>query len=148
MDIKEIIKSPEKHLESKEKMAFVLAFIKHKEKQFKEVEKKIKEKLDEIMEREGAKEMEFTFENEKGSKKFKVKKVEQAQIEEYNAQTVFNVIGENALEYFKIDNAKLKKKLAELVKAGQITSEVFEKLQKDKIIKQKKGYLSINELKK
>ena len=130
------------YLNSPEKAAEALLFVRKLERFAEEIKGKVKERTVEIMDREGKDLITYSItDNETGEvRSWEVKRSYGTIVKEYRAKNVVRALGaEKAIEFFKVSKSDLERYLKKASAKGEISMKQVETATDDPIEKTRKG---------
>jgi hypothetical protein len=144
-----LIEQPKFRLKTKEDVATALLLVRNTKKIVEEMEKRIKEKAEAIMEEEMITEIELdTFEKKTGEiNKWQIRKVEPTVSKAYNPQSVINALGEEAYKFLTVGKTKLEGYLKKMTAQGKLPMSVCDKASENFVEKPIKGKIIFKEIK-
>lgn len=129
------------YINSPEKVAEALLFIKALEKMTEEVKKSVKDRAVELMEKENKEMISYSITDlETGEiKEWEIKRNYGSQTVEYIPENVFKALGEKSFKYFKVAKTNIDRDLKRMSAKGEITMEDVSLATSDPVIKIRKG---------
>lgn len=129
------------YINSPEKVAEALLFIKALEKMTEEVKKSVKDRAVDLMEKENKEMLSYSITDyETGEiKEWEIKRSYGSQTKEYRPENVFRALGEKAFKYYKVSKTAIDKDLKRMSAKGEISMQDLDIAVSDPIIKIRKG---------
>lgn len=129
------------YINSPEKVAEALLFVKSLEKMTEEVKKSVKERAIELMEKENKEMITYSITDfETGEiKEWEIKRNYGSQTKEYRPENVFKALGEKAFKYYKVAKTDIDRDLRKMSAKGEISMTMIDLAVSDPIIKIRKG---------
>lgn len=129
------------YINSPEKVAEALLFVKSLEKMTEEVKKSVKERAIELMEKENKEMITYSITDfETGEiKEWEIKRNYGSQTKEYRPENVFKALGEKAFKYYKVAKTDIDRDLRKMSAKGEISMTMIDLAVSDPIIKMRKG---------
>lgn len=129
------------YLNSPEKVAEALLFIRDLEKMTEEVKSSVKERAIELMDKKQTELISYSITDpETGEiREWEVKRDYGTQTKEYRPENVYAVLGEKAFKYFKVSKTVFDKDISKMSAKGELSMQQVEDAVKDPVMKIRKG---------
>jgi hypothetical protein len=129
------------YINSPEKVAEALLFIKSLEKMTEEVKKSVKDRAVELMEKENVDMLPYSITDfETGEiRDFEIKRNYGSTTKDYLPENVFKVLGDKSFKYFKVAKTAIDRDMKKMSAKREITMIDIDNIVKDAVIKTRKG---------